>query len=118
MADGSSAITETVFENRFMHLEQLRRMGAQFTADRQTAILYGPTEFTGASVQATDLRAGAALIIAGLTGKGLTRVSKLEYLDRGYYQFHLKLSQLGADIERVNIQPIKADQSLALAGQA
>ena len=118
LADGSSAITETVFENRFMHLEQLRRMGAQFTADRQTAILYGSTEFTGASVQATDLRAGAALIIAGLTGKGLTRVSKLEYLDRGYYQFHLKLSQLGADIERVNIQPIKADQSLALAGQA
>ncbi|EFR31374.1 UDP-N-acetylglucosamine 1-carboxyvinyltransferase [Eremococcus coleocola] len=106
LADGTSVMNETVFENRFMHLEELRRMSAKFTADRQTAIMYGPTEFTGANVKATDLRAAAALIIAGLKAKGLTRVSNLQYLDRGYYQFHLKLRQLGADIERVNISPI------------
>lgn len=106
MAEGSSALTETVFENRFMHFEELRRMSANFKIDRQTAIMYGPTEFSGASVKATDLRAAAALIIAGLVAKGLTRVSELKYLDRGYYKFHEKLANLGADIERVEIQPI------------
>lgn len=106
MAEGSSALTETVFENRFMHFEELRRMSANFKIDRQTAIMYGPTEFSGASVKATDLRAAAALIIAGLVAKGLTRVSELKNLDRGYYKFHEKLANLGADIERVEIQPI------------
>lgn len=105
LADGTSVMTESVFENRFMHLEELRRMSAKFTINRQTAILNGPTEFTGASVKATDLRAAAALIIAGLTAKSLTRVSELKYLDRGYYQFHKKLKALGANIERVNTQP-------------
>lgn len=108
MAEGSSALTETIFENRFMHFEELRRMSANFKIDRQTAIMYGPTEFSGASVKATDLRAAAALIIAGLVAKGLTRVSELKYLDRGYYKFHEKLANLGADIERVEIQPISS----------
>ncbi|XJS09949.1 UDP-N-acetylglucosamine 1-carboxyvinyltransferase [Aerococcaceae bacterium WGS1372] len=108
MAEGSSALTETVFENRFMHFEELRRMSANFKIDRQTTIMYGPTEFSGASVKATDLRAAAALIIAGLVAKGLTRVSELKYLDRGYYKFHEKLANLGADIERVEIQPISS----------
>lgn len=102
LAEGTSTLTETVFENRFMHFEELRRMGANFTTDRQTIIMYGPSKFTGASVKATDLRAAAALIIAGLTAKGLTRVSELKYLDRGYFKFHEKLQSLGANIERIN----------------
>lgn len=107
IAHGTSVLTETVFENRFMHFEELRRMSAKFTIDRQTAVMYGPTEFSGASVKATDLRAAAALIIAGLVAKGLTRVSELSNLDRGYYKFHEKLANLGANIERVEINPIK-----------
>lgn len=106
LAEGSSVITETVFENRFMHFEELRRMGAEFKVDRQTVVMYGPSELTGASVKATDLRAAAALIIAGLTAKGLTRVSELQYLDRGYYKFHEKLIALGANIERVDIHSL------------
>lgn len=113
MSEGSSALTETVFENRFMHFEELRRMSADFKIDRQTAIMYGPTEFSGASVKATDLRAAAALIIAGLVAKGLTRVSELKYLDRGYYKFHEKLASLGANIERVEIQPISSTSGKA-----
>lgn len=111
LAEGSSALTETVFENRFMHFEELRRMSAKFTIERQTAVMYGPTEFSGASVKATDLRAAAALIIAGLVAKGLTRVSELKYLDRGYYKFHEKLANLGANIERVEIQPIVSESN-------
>ena len=106
LAEGSSVLTETVFENRFMHFEELRRMGAEFKVDRQTVVMYGPSELTGASVKATDLRAAAALIIAGLAAKGLTRVSELQYLDRGYYKFHEKLIALGANIERVDIHSL------------
>ena len=106
LAEGSSVLTETVFENRFMHFEELRRMGAEFKVDRQTVAMYGPSELTGASVKATDLRAAAALIIAGLAAKGLTRVSELQYLDRGYYKFHEKLIALGANIERVDIHSL------------
>ena len=106
LAHGDSALTETVFENRFMHFEELRRMSGRFKIDRQTVVMYGPADFSGASVKATDLRAAAALIIAGLTARGLTRVSELKYLDRGYYRFHEKLADLGANIERVNIQPV------------
>lgn len=111
LADGTSVLNETVFENRFMHFEELRRMSAKFTIDRQTAVLYGPTEFSGASVKATDLRAAAALIIAGLVAKGLTRVSELKYLDRGYYKFHEKLIGLGANVERVEIKPIVSESN-------
>lgn len=106
LAQGDSALAETVFENRFMHFEELRRMSGRFKIDRQTVVMYGPADFSGASVKATDLRAAAALIIAGLTARGLTRVSELKYLDRGYYRFHEKLADLGANIERVNIQPV------------
>lgn len=114
MAEGSSVLTETVFENRFMHFEELRRMSAKFTVDRQTVIMYGSTEFSGASVKATDLRAAAALIIAGLVAKGLTRVRELKYLDRGYYRFHEKLKGLGANIERVDIQPVNNPRTVKL----
>lgn len=96
-----------------MHFEELRRMSAQFKIERQTVVMYGPSDLSGAQVKATDLRAAAALIIAGLCAKGLTRVSELKYLDRGYYQFHDKLAGLGANIERVNIQPIKPPKQAA-----
>jgi UDP-N-acetylglucosamine 1-carboxyvinyltransferase len=102
-ANGTSTLTETVFENRFMHLEELRRMNANFKVEGRTVALYGPTEFNGAEVAATDLRAAAALVLAGLVANGYTQVTNLKYLDRGYYQFHKKLQALGAEVERVSV---------------
>ncbi|AMV61213.1 UDP-N-acetylglucosamine 1-carboxyvinyltransferase [Pediococcus damnosus] len=102
LAQGTSTLTETVFENRFMHLEELRRMNAQYKIEGSSVIMHGPTDFSGAEVAATDLRAGAALVIAGLVAKGYTQVTNLKYLDRGYYNFHGKLSALGAQIKRVS----------------
>ena len=101
-ADGTSSLTETVFENRFMHLEELRRMNADFKVEGNAAVLNGPTNFSGSEVAATDLRAAAALILAGLIAKGITQVTHLEYLDRGYWHFNQKLEALGAEIKRVN----------------
>nr|WP_039121680.1 UDP-N-acetylglucosamine 1-carboxyvinyltransferase [Ligilactobacillus ruminis] len=101
-ADGTSILTETVFENRFMHLEELRRMNADFKIEGNSVILYGPTDFCGAEVAATDLRAAAALVLAGLVSRGITQVTNLKYLDRGYYRFHEKLASLGAEIKRAN----------------
>ena len=102
LAQGTSTLTETVFENRFMHLEELRRMNAQYRVEGSSVIMNGPTDFNGAEVAATDLRAGAALVIAGLVAKGYTQVTNLKYLDRGYYNFHGKLSALGAQSKRVS----------------
>lgn len=95
-------MSETVFENRFNHLEELRKMNAIFRIEGGVAIMEGQSTLQGAQVEATDLRAAAALIIAGMRATGYTRVTKLEYLDRGYHNFHLKLRALGADIERIN----------------
>ncbi|HJA89325.1 MAG TPA: UDP-N-acetylglucosamine 1-carboxyvinyltransferase [Candidatus Jeotgalibaca merdavium] len=102
VSQGTSTMTETVFENRFMHLEELRRMNANFKIEGQTVLLFGNSAFQGAEVAATDLRAAAALIIAGLVSEGYTRVTNLKHLDRGYYGFDAKLRGLGAEIERVN----------------
>ncbi|KRN57339.1 UDP-N-acetylglucosamine 1-carboxyvinyltransferase [Carnobacterium divergens] len=102
MAEGTSTMTETVFENRYMHMEELRRMNAQFKVEGQSLVIYGPTKLQGAEVAATDLRAAAALILNGLCSEGYTRVTHLEYLDRGYFEFHKKLQALGADVERIN----------------
>ncbi|MFP7492583.1 UDP-N-acetylglucosamine 1-carboxyvinyltransferase [Terribacillus saccharophilus] len=101
-AKGTSIITETVFENRFMHVEEFRRMNAKIKIEGRSVIMEGPTDMQGAEVAATDLRAGAALILAGLIADGYTRVTELKHLDRGYVNFHGKLAALGADIERVN----------------
>jgi UDP-N-acetylglucosamine 1-carboxyvinyltransferase len=101
-AEGSSMITETVFENRFMHVEEFRRMNADIKIEGRSVIINGPAKLQGAEVAATDLRAAAALIIAGLVAEGYTRVTELKHLDRGYVNFHEKLASLGADIERVN----------------
>lgn len=102
-SNGNSMLTETVFENRFMHLGELSRMNAKFHINGQTVILKGSTEFSGAEVSATDLRAAAALVLAGLIANGQTQVTNLKYLDRGYYDFHDKLKSLGADIKRVSL---------------
>lgn len=102
-ANGHSSMTETVFENRFMHMEELRRMTAKYTISGRTVVMDGPTDFNGAEVAATDLRAAAALVIAGLVAKGYTQVRNLQYLDRGYHDFHKKLADLGAEIKRVNV---------------
>ena len=103
LSEGSSAMTETVFENRFMHMEELRRMNAKYTITGRTVVMEGKTELSGAEVAATDLRAAAALVIAGLAAKGYTQVRNLQYLDRGYYDFHKKLESLGAEIKRVTV---------------
>jgi UDP-N-acetylglucosamine 1-carboxyvinyltransferase len=101
-AEGTSMVTETVFENRFMHVEEFRRMNADIKIEGRSVIINGPCNLQGAEVAATDLRAAAALILAGLAAEGYTRVTELRHLDRGYVRFHEKLAALGADIERVN----------------
>lgn len=100
-AHGTSMITETVFENRFMHVEEFRRMNANIKIEGRSVVLTGPCDLQGAEVAATDLRAAAALILAGLAANGITRVTELHHLDRGYVDFHKKLAALGANIERV-----------------
>jgi UDP-N-acetylglucosamine 1-carboxyvinyltransferase len=100
-AQGTSMITETVFENRFMHVEEFRRMNADIKIEGRSVILSGPANLQGAEVSATDLRAAAALVLTGLVADGVTRVTELKHLDRGYVNFHQKLAGLGADIERI-----------------
>ncbi|HLR61484.1 MAG TPA: UDP-N-acetylglucosamine 1-carboxyvinyltransferase [Lentibacillus sp.] len=101
-AYGTSVITETVFENRFMHVEEFRRMNAKMKIEGRNVIIEGPADLQGAEVAATDLRAAAALILAGLVADGYTRVTELKHLDRGYVDFAEKLAGLGANIERVD----------------
>ncbi len=101
-AEGTSVITETVFENRFMHVEEFRRMNAETKIEGRSAIVNGPVDLQGAEVAATDLRSAAALIIAGLVAEGRTTVTELKHLDRGYVDFEGKLRALGATIERVS----------------
>lgn len=101
VAKGESTMIETVFENRFQHLEEMRRMGLHSEIMRDTARIVGGQALQGAEVMSTDLRASAALILTGLVAEGETKVGQLTHLDRGYYQFHKKLSNLGASIRRV-----------------
>lgn len=103
VADGVSMITENVFENRFMFAAELRRMGADITIDGHHAIVRGVHELQGAEVSSTDLRAGGALVLAGLVAEGYTRVHEIAHIDRGYEDYVGKLSQLGATISRVTL---------------
>lgn len=100
IADGSAIITETIFENRFMHVQELKRLNANIHVEGNTAIVYGSSELGGAHVMATDLRASACLVIAGLIAKGETVIDRIYHLDRGYEQIELKLARLGAQITR------------------
>lgn len=110
-AEGTGIITETVFENRYMHVEEFRRMNADIKIEGRSVIITGPCQLQGAEVAATDLRAAAALVIAGLKADGYTRITELHHLDRGYLNFHEKLRNLGADIERVPIitEPVNTE---------
>jgi UDP-N-acetylglucosamine 1-carboxyvinyltransferase len=102
VAQGVATMTETIFENRFMHVQELRRLGADIEVEGNTAIVRGIAELSGATVMATDLRASASLVIAGLVAQGETTVERIYHLDRGYECIEEKLSQLGARIKRVH----------------
>jgi len=104
VAQGTSIITETVFENRFMHAEELRRMGADVKIDGRSAVVEGVPKLTGAPVKASDLRAGAALILAGLVAEGETEISNVYHIDRGYDRIVEKLIGVGAKIRRVTVE--------------
>ncbi len=100
-ADGTSVITETIFENRMMHVQELVRLGAEIEVESNAAIVRGVAKLHGADVMATDLRASACLVIAGLMAEGATTIDRIYHLDRGYERIEEKLSLLGAQISRV-----------------
>jgi len=100
IASGSSVIRETIFENRFMHVQELRRLGARIVLNGNTAVVEGVSELSGAPVMATDLRASASLVLAGLAAKGETVISRVYHIDRGYERIEEKLGHLGASIRR------------------
>ena len=100
-ADDTAVITETIFENRMMHVQELRRLGADIEVEGNTAIVKGVARLTGATVMATDLRASAGLVIAGLIAEGETLIDRIYHLDRGYERIEEKLSVLGARIRRI-----------------
>ena len=101
IAEGSAMVVETIFENRFMHVQELRRLGAQIEVEGNTAVIKGCAQLEGATVMATDLRASASLVIAGLVAQGETVIDRIYHLDRGYEHIEAKLSQLGANIRRL-----------------
>ncbi len=100
LAEGTSIVTESIFENRFKYADELSRMGANIKVEGNSAIIDGVKKLTGARVSAPDLRAGAALVIAGLAAEGITVVDDIVYIQRGYENFEEKLRSLGAEIER------------------
>ena len=101
VSEGVGTITETVFENRFMHVQEMQRMGADIQLESNTAICKGARHLTGAPVMATDLRASASLVLAGLVATGETLVDRIYHIDRGYDHIEEKLAQLGATIRRI-----------------
>lgn len=105
VADGTAVVVETIFENRYMHVQELRRMGADIDIDGHTAVVRGVPRLSGATVMATDLRASAGLVIAGLVAEGETVIDRVYHLDRGYDRMERKLSALGAQIERLTGKP-------------
>jgi UDP-N-acetylglucosamine 1-carboxyvinyltransferase len=115
VSEGTSVVTETVFENRFMHVDEFKNMRAQIKVDGRTAVVSGGTKLVGSKVTATDLRAGAALICAGLVAEGTTEVSGIHHIDRGYVNLAEKLSKLGADVYRISydeakLNPLEAEK--------
>ncbi|MBR1696741.1 MAG: UDP-N-acetylglucosamine 1-carboxyvinyltransferase, partial [Anaerovibrio sp.] len=103
VSEGTGMVTETVFENRFMHVDELKRMGANIKIDGRTSTVEGVPSLTGCQVKATDLRAGAAMVLAGLVAEGETAVGYIHHIDRGYDNLVAKLIGLGADIRRVDV---------------
>ena len=110
IAEGAASVTETVFENRFMHVDELRRMGADIELDNNVAFVQGVPELLAAPVMATDLRASACLVLAGLVARGETLIERIYHIDRGYHCIEEKLAQLGADIRRLTGAQLEAKQ--------
>ncbi len=110
-AEGTSIVTDTIYDARFKHVDELRRMGASVKVEGRSAIVNGKSSLQGANVRASDLRAGAALIIAGLMADGITEVSGLEHVDRGYEHLEEKLSNLGAKIWREELNEEEIEQA-------
>jgi UDP-N-acetylglucosamine 1-carboxyvinyltransferase len=106
-AEGASIIVENIFESRFKHINEIRRMGANVSVDGRVCVVEGVERLTGAPVRATDLRAGAALIVAGLMADGETEITGVQYIDRGYDHIEEKLKKLGADIRREKVEEIE-----------
>ena len=102
LGDGISVITERIFQDRFLHVGELNRMGAKVRKEGPTAIIQGVRELQGANVMASDLRASAALVLAGMVGRGTTKIDRVYHIDRGYEKIEQKLRAVGADIERVS----------------
>jgi UDP-N-acetylglucosamine 1-carboxyvinyltransferase len=98
LAKGTSILTEGIFDNRFRYVDELRRMGADISVDGKVAVIEGVSRLTGAPVKAADLRAGAALIIAGLCADGITEIEEIQHIERGYDNIDIKLSKVGANI--------------------
>lgn len=114
ISEGTSIVTESIFENRFKYVDELSRMGANIKVEGNTAIIDGVKGLTGAIVSAPDLRAGAALVIAGLVAEGFTIVEQVEYIERGYENFERKMQGLGASMEKIDIEDEKAVQKFKL----
>ncbi|MPN30373.1 UDP-N-acetylglucosamine 1-carboxyvinyltransferase [bioreactor metagenome] len=102
IAHGTSIVSETVFENRFMHVDELKRMGAEIKIEGRSAVVEGVPRLTGCPVKATDLRAGAAMVLAGLVAEGKTEIGYIHHIDRGYDKLVEKLRGIGAQIDRIS----------------
>ena len=114
LSEGTSTVTESIFENRFKYVDELARMGANVKVEGNVAIIEGVNTFTGAAISAPDLRAGAALVVAGLVADGYTTVDSIHYIERGYECFEKKLSDLGASIEKISVDDDRAVQKFKL----
>ena len=104
LSNGTSIVTESIFENRFKYVDELTRMGGSVKVEGNTAIINGVDKYTGAGITAPDLRAGAALVLAGLAAEGFTTIDEIRYIERGYEDFPQKLKSLGAQIELVDTE--------------
>ena len=102
LSRGTSIVTESIFENRFKYVDELTKMGASIKVEGNTAIIDGVSKYTGAGISAPDLRAGAALVMAGLAAEGTTIIDDIKFIERGYEDFHIKLQGLGAQVEKIN----------------
>ena len=118
IASGSATIAETIFDNRFMHVQELIRLGANIHIDGHVAVVNGVDHLSGATVMATDLRASAGLVIAGLCARGETRVERIYHLDRGYAAMEQKLASVGADITRLRSSPAPSASSAPAVASA
>lgn len=114
LSEGTSTVTESIFENRFKYVDELSRMGANIKVEGNVAIIEGVERFTGASISAPDLRAGAALVVAGLVAEGYTTIDSIQYIERGYECFEGKMSALGASMEKIPVDDERAIQKFKL----